>query len=252
MLSAVLAKNLFTAVSQATASRLSRSMPDAKPVPKANVQLLLKETAVAFWRNVESASLHRQLEDRDSFTKVYREWKESEKQAGHMWRGGVAQVFFALVRMKKIKKKKIKKVKNSTVVFASPGGVAAAVERVKNSRKRIAENKYGIEVSMVEFDQVVSVGATCSKLIYIRNTAQQELWLETIEMLTMHCFSVSLERGTLPIQLHTNASTTLIVKFQPTTAGISKSTLSLTFKGTSSSGRFTIGRFLEGRWYVCM
>ena len=231
-------------------------MPDAKPVPKANVQSLLKETAVAFWRNVESSSLHHdlhQLEDRDYFTKVYREWKESEKQAGHMWRGGVAQVFFALVRMKKIKKKKIKKVKNSTVVFASPGGVAAAVERVKNSRKRIAENKYGIEVSMVEFDQVVSVGATCSKPIKISNTTQQELWLETIEMLPMRCFSVpAAARGTLPIQLHTNASTTLIVKFKPTTAGISKSTLSLTFKGTSSSGRFTIGRFLEGRWYVCM
>jgi len=164
-----------------------------------------------------------------------------------MWRGGVAQVMFALVRMKKIK------VKNSTVVFASSGGVAAAVERVKNSRKRIAENKYGIEVSIVEFDQVVSVGATCSKPIKISNTTQQELWLETIEMLPMRCFSVpAAARGTLPIQLHTNASTTLIVEFKPTTAGISKSTLSLTFKGTSSSGRFTIGRFFEGRWYVCI
>ena len=247
MLSAVLANNLFTAVSQATASRLSRSMPNTKPVPKASVQLLLKETTVAFWRHVESSSSHRQLEDRDSFTKVYREWKQSEALAGHTWKGGVAQVIFALVRMKKIKK-----VKNSTVVFPSSGGMAAAVERVKISRQRIAENKYGIEVSMVEFEQVVSVGATCSKLIYIRNTAQQERWLETIEMLNMHCFSVSLQRGTLPIQLHTNASTTLIVKFKPTTAGISKSTLSLTFKGTSSSGRFTIGRFFEGRWYVCM
>jgi hypothetical protein len=250
MLAAVEAKNLFAAASGAFAARLYRalSMSNAEPEPKASVQTLLGETAKAFWRHAENMGLHSQLEDRDCFTRAYEEWKHDEALAGHAWKGGVGAIIFTLKRMKKIKRVK----NSSTIVFASSGGISAAVERVETSRQRIAENKHGIEVSTVEFDQVVSVGDTCSRVIEIRNTAQQERSLQTIEVLNINAFSVSLECGALPIQLCNDAPPTrLAVKFEPTTSGIAKSTLSLTFKGTSS-GRFTIGRFFEGRWYVCI
>ena len=254
MLAAVEAKRLSDATSSAIAARLDRAlaMSNAEPEPKANVHALLRETAAAFWRHVEKMALHSQLEDRDCFTRVYNEWKHDEALAGHAWKGGVGEIIFTSVRMKKIKKVK----NSSTIVFASSGGISAAVERVEMARQRIAENKYGIEVSTAGFEQVVPVGTSNSRVIEIRNTAQQERCLETFEVLNIDAFSVSLacgsQPGTLPIQLRNDAPPTkLLVKFEPTTAGIAKSTLSLTFKG-ASSGRFTIGRFFEGRWYVCI
>ena len=245
----VTAKKLLDATLEAIKARLDRalSMCNAEPEPKARVQKpkLHTDTAAAFWKHVEISSLHFQLEDRDCFTRVYNKWKSDEVLAGREWKGGVGEVIYTLLRMKKIKK-----VKNSiTIVFANSGGISAAVARVETSRQRIEENKYGIEVSAVRFDQVVPVGRTASKVIEISNMAQQERSLESFEMLNINSFSVSLECGALPIQLRDGAPPTrLVVKFEPTTAGIAKSSLSLIFAGPG--GRFTIGRFFEGRWYV--
>ena len=63
-------------------------------------------------------------------------------------------------------------------------------------------------------------------------------------------FSAILSNGIQPpVHLQTNTPLTLIVKFAPTSAGVARSTLSLVFANTEErmEGRFSIGRFVEGR-----
>ena len=213
------------------------------PEVKKSLRELLAHTADAFWRHVMSLHSHRELEDRDRFTKAFQEWKRLEASEGREWRGGPGSVLFELVRKKAIKQVK----SSSTIVFGSSGGVSAAFARVVASRERIAENKHGIEVSDVEFDQAVCTGATCSRMIQVHNFAPQERWLDSFQMLNNKEFSASLQDGSVPMQLAQNSTMTLVVKFKPASVGVTKDTLSLVFTGAASLGKFTIGRFFEAQ-----
>ena len=242
----IVQKNLLERSMTATASRLALAQSASGSVNQEagkSSQELLEHTADAFWTHVMSLNSHRELEDRDLFTKAFREWKGHEALQGREWRGGPGTVLFQLVR-----KKAIKQVKNSsTIVFGSSGGASAALERVLSSRERIAENKHGIAVSDIDFDQVVSVGASCSKMIHVRNFAPQERWLETCQLLNHKHFEVVLSGGPVPIRLEQNSTITLDVKFRPSSGGVFKDTLSLVFAGAACGGKFTIGRFFEAQ-----
>ena len=139
------------------------------------------------------------------------------------------------------------------IIFGKGSGssrkLAEAKLRVMDNRDSIIADKGGVEVSALEFDEVLRKGDRCFRELTITNNCNIPRKLLSAKLLrrggTGFSFGDSNNRQVavqgLPLELGPSQSLTITVSWTARIHGMSYETISLAFNG------FSIGRFIEGR-----
>ena len=219
-----------------------------------------KEVAFEFYGYLQAhPNVRESCSEVEVFRSEWASWKLREAVTG----SSVAILALLLKRGYAIKQ-------GQTLAFAEPGrafrgeGVSAnakraalkdAAERVQESRAQIEQDKFGVTVGALRFDdEVISPGGTGERRMTITNTGTAFRVLQSVRLIRSSRvpeaaaqFKAEIEQrgeriaaaGEVNIELNPGGEpVTLIVRCQPNHVGMCYDTLSLNF------GRFTIGRFL--------
>ena len=159
-----------------SASRFTAQRRRPPATATGNSKLSLVDASLDFWHCAEletDVALQRRVEDAAEFAQVYLDWKRA---SGKRVPFGASQVLHCLTAQKKLKVKKVTEGSDSdgsastfaVVVFAGTSA-AEATQRVRVSRAAFEEDKHGVKVDPLCFDEPVAPHTTAERRLGIKN-----------------------------------------------------------------------------------
>ena len=171
-----------------SASRFTAQRRRPPATAAGNSKLSLVDASLDFWHCAEletDVALQRRVEDAAEFAQVYLDWKRA---SGKRVPFGASQVLHCLTAQKKLKVKKVEGGASdgsastfAVVVFAGTSA-AEATQRVRVSRAAFEEDKHGVKVDPLCFDEPVAPHTTAERRLGIKNGGGAAVTLQGVRL----------------------------------------------------------------------
>ena len=200
---------------------------------------IVEQAAKLFWQSLTNdPDLRTRCSSRSGFSKEFRAWKTRQPQAMAGVSPSDAKHYLRQHGL-------LDFTGSDTLSFAT-SRAAAAAKKLMESREELESDKGSVTVSHVSFGTVRS-GDEVTQELLVRNEGAAVCSMRSAMLERGNTgLTAMLAQNVLPLALQPGRETSVTICARPLASGMARDLFTLGFE-SDSSGRFTIGRFLEVR-----